>query len=96
MCGLKRAVVSGGDVGPLGANASHELGRLMRWAGAGAGLGTGRGAGVGLILDGAEAVLGDRRHVRHLAKFIREKGRERGRERDIMECGTDWICFSVL
>lgn len=72
MCGLKSAVVSGGDVGPLGANASYELGRLMRWAGAGIGaVGTevgarwrgGRGAGMILVLDEAESALGDRRWV---------------------------------
>lgn len=62
MCGLKYAVVSGGDVGPLGSNASYELGRLMRWAGAGtAEGGAARGAGTALVLDGAEAVLGNRR-----------------------------------
>ena len=55
MCGLHTVVVAGGDVGPLGATASAELSGLMRWAGGGG------GKGVVLVIDEAEAALGDRR-----------------------------------
>lgn len=70
ICGLNTVAVSGGDVGPLGASASSELSRLMRWAGAREGdvitprrkgkrLG---GSGVALVMDEAEAALSDRRY----------------------------------
>eukprot|EP00904_Undaria_pinnatifida_P014019 jgi/Undpi1/9748/HiC_scaffold_27.g12204.m1 len=55
MCGLNTVVVAGGDVGPLGANASAELSGLLQWAGGGG------GKGVVLVMDEAEAALGDRR-----------------------------------
>lgn len=70
MCGLKTVIVAGGDVGPLGSSASSELSSLMRWAGGGGnGSGVGaeglgrknRGTGVALVMDEAEAALGDRR-----------------------------------
>lgn len=74
ICGLNTVVVAGGDVGPLGAAASFELSRLMRWAGGGGGGGgcgggvsarrkwKGRGGrGVALVMDEADAALCDRR-----------------------------------
>lgn len=56
-CGLNTVIVSGGDVGPLGATASSELAGIFRWT---AGVAR-RGTGVALIMDEAEAALGDRR-----------------------------------
>lgn len=72
MCDLKTVVVAGGDVGSLGRSAASELSGLMRWAGSGGGgsggggvlrrLATGgRGKGVVVVMDEAEAALGDRR-----------------------------------
>lgn len=69
MCDLKTVVVAGGDVGSLGRSASSELSGLMRWAGSGgAGGGLlqrctsgGRGKGVVVLMDEAEAALGDRK-----------------------------------
>ncbi|CAN0519352.1 unnamed protein product [Ectocarpus sp. 12 AP-2014] len=62
MCGLNTVVVAGGDVGSLGRNASSELSGLMRWAGGGGGgSGSSRGRGVAVVMDEAEAALGDRR-----------------------------------
>lgn len=76
MCDLKTVVVAGGDVGSLGRSASSELSGLMRWAGScGGGRGGGgggggvlrqlasggRGKGVVVVIDEAEAALGDRR-----------------------------------
>ncbi|CAB1119251.1 unnamed protein product [Ectocarpus sp. CCAP 1310/34] len=62
MCGLNTVVVAGGDVGSLGRNASSELSGLMRWAGGGGGgSGSSRGKGVAVVMDEAEAALGDRR-----------------------------------
>lgn len=66
MCGLNTAIVAGGDVGPLGAAASSELSGLMRWARSAGGdcrMGFGgkrKGCGVALVMDEAEAALGDR------------------------------------
>ena len=59
-CGLKKVIIAGGDVGPLRAVASSELSSIFRWI-AGAGGRKKRGAGVALIMDEAEAALGDRR-----------------------------------
>lgn len=56
-CGLNTVTVSGGDVGPLGATASSEITGIFRWTAAVAR----RGTGVALIMDEAEAALGDRR-----------------------------------
>lgn len=72
MCGLNTVVVAGGDVGSLGRTASAELSGLMTWAGGGVvggggglrrpGRGGGRrGKGVVVVMDEAEAALGDRR-----------------------------------
>lgn len=70
MFGMRSAVVSGGDIGPLGALSSSELSRLMHWAGAGKSFSGSRGrdgrrygAGVVLIFDEAEAALGNRGYV---------------------------------
>ncbi|CAN0434043.1 unnamed protein product, partial [Discosporangium mesarthrocarpum] len=67
-CGLRHALLCGGDVGPLGRYAATELHRLMGWAGAGKGRGQGGGPWVGsgaggmvLVVDEAEAALADRR-----------------------------------
>lgn len=56
-CGLNTVIISGGDVGPLGATASSELAGIFRWT---AGVAR-KGTGVALIMDEAEAALGDRR-----------------------------------
>eukprot|EP00903_Cladosiphon_okamuranus_P011484 g10816.t1 len=74
MCDLYIVVVAGADVGSLGRSASSEISGLMRWAGSsggggGAGRGGvlrrlmsgGRGRGVVVVMDEAEAALGDRR-----------------------------------
>lgn len=72
MCGLRSAIVSGGDVGSFGQSASAEMNRLMKWAGATQSLSWKRGyrrgrrtPGVMLVLDEAEAVAGDRRFVKY-------------------------------
>ena len=72
MCDLNIVVVAGGDVGSLGRSASSEISGLMRWAGGGTGGGGfgvplhgrksgGRGKGIVVVMDEAEAALGDRR-----------------------------------
>ncbi|CAN0130048.1 unnamed protein product, partial [Pylaiella littoralis] len=77
MCGLNTVVVAGGDVGCLGRSASSELSGLVRWAGGGGcdgggaggaggpgrpALGRSRGRGIVVVMDEAEAALGDRRN----------------------------------
>ncbi|CAM9678667.1 unnamed protein product [Hapterophycus canaliculatus] len=74
MCGLKTVIVAGGDVGSLGRTASAEISGLVMWAGGGSVGGGGglqrrgggwarksRGRGVVVVMDEAEAALGDRR-----------------------------------
>ncbi|CAM9844066.1 unnamed protein product, partial [Phaeothamnion confervicola] len=56
-CGLDYAVLSGGDLGPLGAAAAAELHRLLIWA-------RSSPRGLLLLLDEAEAALPDRRRRR--------------------------------
>ena len=52
-CGLDYAIMSGGDVAPLGAQAVEELHKLFAWA-------RGSSRGVLLFIDEAEAFLGSR------------------------------------
>ncbi|CAM9661004.1 unnamed protein product [Chrysoparadoxa australica] len=56
LCGLQYAVISGSDLGPLGAAAVSELHRVFSWA-------KSRRRGLLLVLDEADAALADRGKV---------------------------------
>lgn len=83
MCGLRSAIISGGDVGSFGRSASAEMNRLMQWAGASQSLSWKRGyrrgrrrraPGVMLVLNEAEAVVGDRRFVKYCEACLSPSG----------------------
>jgi len=60
--GLEYAIMSGGDVGPLGKDAVHELNKLFSWANSSR-------KGLILFIDEADAFLSSRK--RHMSESLR-------------------------